>query len=107
MSHEGQHGTKFGGIMVSEEIRVEVHDAVGGQVPPTDSSRVPPQIPGAGTQEEHGPSQGVGLVEMLSLPPARSTFHTGAAGVVSNIEVERGGVRTYVDELFAMCINER
>ncbi|KAF6840505.1 mhyt domain signaling [Colletotrichum plurivorum] len=136
-SHEpATQPSPFGGIMVSEEIRVEVHTAgdVGHMVTQDDeTSRRPQTILGKHTCDGLGPSMPgkVGIrpeqvasaaedargnssngtaIEMrtLQVPEVRTKVHAGGGVQVSNVEAERvNDVPTFVDELFTICIESR
>lgn len=126
-SQEGPAKSAFGGIMVSEEIRVEIHDADGMPSHPAvlaGASRAPPisaapnrrqgaeaggvAVPGRATLVKNGPNTGRGApIELSTLPAVGDGVHTGAEGLVSNVEAERNDAPTFVDELFAVCIDGR
>ncbi|KAM0328462.1 hypothetical protein ACHAQA_004869 [Verticillium albo-atrum] len=129
------HATTFGGIMVSEEIRVEIHEA--GELSPlpgqtqSRSRRLPRLLgrngAGAGQryESESGSTQRAttvtsgddsrrsvpvdGTIEMKTLSDVRTNnVHAGASLQVSNVEAEQvSEVPTFVDELFAICIDGR
>jgi len=101
----------FGGIMVSEEIRVEITEAGTLAPPPAVHAGVSSRGPGASprativtTSEDY--SRGV-PIEMRTLAGDRGNVHTGAEALVSNVEAERTDNPTFVDELFAICIDGR
>ncbi|ROT34959.1 hypothetical protein SODALDRAFT_284565 [Sodiomyces alkalinus F11] len=131
--------TNRGGIMVSEEIRVEVQDAQ------EDTTSPPPSASGSGeltrtlTRKEsrdddegtggeithvdsgsvaapgsHGGADGGAAIEMNQLSPTigtmRDKVHTGVVTQVSNVQalgVSDAEAKTFVDELFAACIDRR
>ncbi|WYZ37402.1 hypothetical protein EsH8_II_000908 [Colletotrichum jinshuiense] len=123
----------FGGIMVSEEIRVEVHDAddvsnsaaqdtKSRRRTPTMMGRRASDTPGSppggaggeqtGAAAEDGRSTGTngGAIEMRTLQVAevRTNVHAGGGVQTSNVASERANdVTTFVDELFTIAIEGR
>nr|XP_036585779.1 mhyt domain signaling [Colletotrichum truncatum]KAF6795970.1 mhyt domain signaling [Colletotrichum truncatum] len=134
-AHEAStQASPFGGIMVSEEIRVEVHTASdSAQATSQDASKTTHRTPvlvGKGESDSsnrspdgvaceqtmsptdevrgNGPS-GAGI-EMRTLQAAevRTKVHAGGGIQISNVEAERvNDVQTFVDELFTICIESR
>jgi hypothetical protein len=105
---QGNNKTALGGIMVSQEITVDVHDVSEGVPPPERVvvSKTLNQRPSQGTVlagngDDMSPrSEGEDI--------AKLGLHTGVEMQVANIEVERfNEVATFVDELFAACVDNR
>ncbi|KAJ0304265.1 hypothetical protein COL516b_006156 [Colletotrichum fioriniae] len=124
----------FGGIMVSEEIRVEIHKAdemahsgshdvgVSNRRTPTMLGRRASDSPGniagsigcdqtaAVNDDCRGPSASGSAIEMRTLQVAevRTNVHAGSGMQSSNVESERvNDVPTFVDELFTIAIESR
>ncbi|KAF9870538.1 hypothetical protein CkaCkLH20_12028 [Colletotrichum karsti] len=124
----------FGGIMVSEEIRVEVHSA--GEVAQSTSQETsqknrrtptmigkrisdnPVTVSGGIAGEQAVPvadearvsgSNGGGIeMRMLQVAEVRTKVHAGDGVQISNVEAERvNDIPTFVDELFTICIESR
>ncbi|KAL2755832.1 hypothetical protein ACRALDRAFT_1043121 [Sodiomyces alcalophilus JCM 7366] len=129
--------TNRGGIMVSEEIRVEVHDMQEDMPSPPPPASEPGDLTGSltrgdshgdddGTSSEmarvgSGPAAAVGSngrsdgrgIEMAQLSPTgsgtRDKVHAGVVTQVSNVRAADSGTesKTFVDELFAACVDSR
>ncbi|KZL65684.1 MHYT domain signaling protein [Colletotrichum tofieldiae] len=134
-NHEaGNQSSPFGGIMVSEEIRVEVSNAedvvhtvaheasASHRRTPTmlgrRASETPGNMPGTmgveqpGAAREDGRSNSTssGAIEMRTLQVAevRTNVHAGGGTQSLNVGVDRvSGGPTFVDELFTIAIESR
>jgi NO-binding membrane sensor protein with MHYT domain len=107
----------FGGILVSQEITVDVQDAPQG-IPSPSGRGVPTPIAGSARQGPTvppsrpaiaSPSSSGASIELQNLPSPSfqgSRVHTGAGvNSTSNVEVERGNgpSQTFADELLKAC----
>ncbi|GKT49427.1 single-stranded DNA-binding protein RIM1, mitochondrial [Colletotrichum spaethianum] len=131
-NHEaGNQSSAFGGIMVSEEIRVEVSnadDTAAQEVNPSHrrtptmmdrrASEHPGSMPGgmgvepAGAERHNGRSNSTssGAIEMRTLQVAevRTNVHAGRGTQGSNAGADRvNDATTFVDELFTIAIGSR
>lgn len=116
-----QQTSSFGGIMVSEEIRVEITEAGPLPSPPAVLAGASARAPAiqAPRRTEHVTPQKAGAtsvhedysrgapIELRALAASGGNVHTGAEALVSNVEAEKADEPTFVDELFAICIDGR
>ncbi|KAH8897836.1 hypothetical protein GQ53DRAFT_637355 [Thozetella sp. PMI_491] len=95
----------FGGIMVSQEITINVHEASGEPVP-SSPRRVARRGRGEkGGDESAGPASVMTTIEMKNLE--RSAHHNIGAGVIVANASAENETPTFVDELFAICVDQR
>ncbi|EFQ33443.1 hypothetical protein CGRA01v4_00817 [Colletotrichum graminicola] len=130
-NHEpASQSSPFGGIMVSEEIRVEVSNADDVAVPDAHTHLRTPtlmdrraseplgnMVANAGGEADEGAREGErsnstsgGAIEMRTLQVAevRTNVHAGAGTQSSNVAVDRvNDVATFVDQLFTIAIEGR
>jgi len=98
--------TAYGGIMVSQEITVHVHDSTVDSGTPTATGPATDRASDVRPASTPSASQG-SVIEMKRLA-RRDGVHIGSQVHVSNVEAEGVEDRgTFVDELFAVCVDGR
>lgn len=115
----------LGGIMISQEIKVDVREAnEASDVGRRFSMRQQPAVSSSNPNQKGGSSNGDMVtivssghrkaamsrseIEMKSMPDSREEVHSGATAGSAMIESGRAGEpSTFVDELFAVCLDGR
>lgn len=122
---EGQQPSTFGGIMVSQEIQVDVRDADSDRDfrnsrVPSNGDRLSDQTGGkphgdrvvtlasSGFKKDDRSATGIEMKRMAD--DARDVIHSGSVPMLGSAVAEGENtvdVKTFVDELFAVCVEGR